>query len=83
LQILCKKTQNISLHAVHSKFCKGRKAYDCVATFASPYRPDHLPTYPGWIADGVAMKGGQADNYVQYFSPRGLASFLHMVRRMC
>jgi hypothetical protein len=77
---MCKKTQNISLPAVLAVFCGGRKSYDCVATFASPHRPDHLPTYPGWIADGVAMKGGAADNYVQYFSPRGLENFLHLVR---
>ena len=83
MQLLCKKTQNIDPQQVHSVFCSGRKGYDCVATFASPYRPDHLPTYPGWIADGVAMKGGTADNYMQYFTPRGLQNFLRMVRLCC
>ena len=79
LQILCKKSQNTTLQAVHAKFTKGRKSYDPVATFTSPYRPSHLSSYPSWITDGVAMKGGVAENYVQYLSPRGLQDFLRMV----
>ena len=80
LQILCKKTQNITAQGIHETFCKGRKSYDCVATFTSPYRPAHLPPHPNWIADGVAMKRVTASNYVQYLSPKGLQAFLTMAR---
>jgi hypothetical protein len=77
---MCKKTQNITLHGVLERFSCGRKPYDCVATFASPYRPGHLPPYPNWISEGVAMRRGNSDNYTQYLSPKGLRSFLQRVR---
>lgn len=80
MQILCKKTQNITAQGIHDTFCRGRKSYDCVATFSSPHRPAHLPPHPNWIADGVAMKRVTASNYVQYLSPKGLQTFLNMAR---
>ena len=68
------------MHSVRERFCRDRKPYECVASFASPYRPSHLPPHPNWIADGVAWKKGASNHYVQYLSPKGLQNFLQRVR---
>jgi hypothetical protein len=78
-QILSKKTQNITVQGIWESFCRGRKSYDCVASFSSLYKPTHLPPYPNWIADGVAIAPTAIDNHVQYLSPKGLDTFLRMV----
>ena len=51
-----------------------------MASFTSPYKPSHLPPCPNWIADGVAIMPNTVDKHVQYFSPKGLNTFLRMVR---
>jgi hypothetical protein len=79
-QILCKKTQNITLEHVLRTFCAARRAYDCVATFSSPHAAPDAPGRPSWIADGVAISQPTDQQCVQYFSPKGLRRFLTQVR---
>lgn len=79
MQILSKKTQNITVQGIWESFCRSRKSYDCVASFTSPYKPSHLPPCPNWIADGVAITPRSVQKHVQYFNPKGLDAFLRMV----
>jgi hypothetical protein len=84
LQVLCKRTSNLTADSILESFCQSAKPYDPVAQFSSPYTPWHLPPVNNCLQVGVQYSGQAtpAHDHIQYFSCKGLKDFLQEVRTL-